>query len=75
MLGDKKSIDPEDVRAPGRNEDRIDHVERALEDLNKNWDFWEVVHPLLADQGPALTLSENRQIRWALSCNRCFGYS
>ncbi len=25
----------------------------ALKDLNKNWDFTDIIRPLLADQGPA----------------------
>jgi hypothetical protein len=28
-------------------------LNRALKDLNKNWDFTAIINPLFADQGPA----------------------
>jgi hypothetical protein len=46
---DEKSIDPEDVRDELKTESIM--LNGALKDLNKNYDFWEVVRPLLADQG------------------------
>jgi hypothetical protein len=52
MLGNDSSIDPEDVRDKLKIELIV--LNGALKDLNKNWDFSDVIRPLLTDQGPAL---------------------
>ncbi len=48
LVVDENSVDLEDVRDELRTE--LIMMNRTLKDLNKNWDFSDVLRPLLTDQ-------------------------
>ena len=49
----ENSVDVEDVRDEMRTD--LIMLNRALKQLNKDWDYSEVLRPLLTDQRPAIT--------------------
>ena len=49
----ENSVDVEDVRDEMRTD--LIMLNGALKQLNKDWDYSEVLRPLLTDQGPAFT--------------------
>jgi hypothetical protein len=53
MFGDDNFTD-QDAADDARDElkFRLAILNRALKDLNKTWDFTDIIRPLLADQGP-----------------------
>jgi hypothetical protein len=51
---DENSVDVEDVRDEMRTD--LIMLNGALKKLDKDWDFLEVLRPLLTDQGPATVL-------------------
>jgi hypothetical protein len=54
LFEDWNSTDPDDVREELKIELIV--LNGALKDLNKNWDFMDIIRPLTTDQGPALAI-------------------
>jgi hypothetical protein len=56
-FGDDKFAD-QDAATDARNESKFQlaMLNGALKDLNKNWDFPDIIRPLLADHGPAIAV-------------------
>jgi hypothetical protein len=63
MLGDE-STDVDELREELQFELIVLHTE--VKELNKGWDFTPIIDPLLADQGPALSLVPRmkKHIEW-----------
>jgi hypothetical protein len=59
MLGDDNSADVDALREELKFELIVLHGE--VKKLDESWDFTPIVNPLLADQGPALTLVQRNK--------------
>jgi hypothetical protein len=55
MLGVENSIDPDDVRDELKF--KLVLLNGALKDLNKNWDFSDIIRKLSSDPGPVLAIN------------------